>query len=1002
MRPHPIILIFLIVLPLTQSGTAFKSPVSGNPASGAGHPNPEEHAGYPAGESSSEAPFTFPESIELNVRPFYRSRPDGQPGRSIQINWDEKSPLTAGSISVDCAGQLEVTPLKSDGRGISSAEILLPPGLGVSAEVNVRITLIAAGNSCSDNVKVPAMRHWTVYLYPHSHVDIGYTNTQKNVEILHKTNILQGIKLAEDTRDYPAGARYRWNPEVTWPLERLWKDSSPEQQTALVNAIRDGQLCVDASYVNINTSSCSDEELYQLLRFSREMQQLTGIPMDVFQQVDIPGISWGLVPVMFNQGVRYVMAWPNASARLGHARENIEGRPFWWRGPDGKSRVLFLQPGNYGNSGSMEKGGATGRPWFGHRDPAKVPEVIRTGDADVDFTAQCIAEEKAGNPYDFIVLSWSLWDNCPIDADIPGAVKSWNETHAYPRIIIAGGHEIMSRIEKKWGDSLPVVQGDFTEFWTDGLGTAARQTAMNRNAKERLVQAETLWTMLHPGRPMPRDEFDEAWRYIMLASEHTWCFENTEDPYFQDAIWKVKQSYFREAEERSRMLFDEAIAPAAVLWKGRKAQEGVAVFNTQSWARGGLVILSAAESLPGDRVLDDQGNDVLAQRLSTGELVFQSHLIPPFSSRHYQVVEGKCPLPGNCRAAETKIENGVLRVELSPTTGNIVGLVDLASGRNFADTAVDGGLNAFRWMPGDSDHARPDSVTSIRIAEAGPLVVELCVTSDAPGCRSITRTVRLIDGQSWMEVSNVVDKLPLAEKDGIHFGFAFNIEGGRTRVDIPWGIMEVEADQWPQGNRNWLVMQRWLDVSNDRSGVTWCSLDAPLFQSGSMSANQTGTWNWTRKPWISKLEPSSAVYSWVMNNHWFTNFPLTQDGPVTFRYRVMPHGAFDAAAANRFGLEQSQPLVHVLSDSNPLPESLLTLDNDRVKATILKSTAGGKYFVIRLRSLSDKPETVNLAFPKGSPKTLYTCNALDQPVEVLESPLILPPYGNGNYIVGDR
>jgi len=27
-----------------------------------------------------------------------------------------------------------------------------------------------------------------------------------------------------------------------------------------------------------------------------------------------------------------------------------------------------------------------------------------------------------------------------------------------------------------------------------------------------------------------------------------------------------------------------------------------------------------------------------------------------------------------------------------------------------------------------------------------------------------------------------------------------------------------------------------------------------------------------------------------MNNHWFTNFPLTQDGPVTFRYRIQPTG----------------------------------------------------------------------------------------------------------------
>ena len=59
----------------------------------------------------------------------------------------------------------------------------------------------------------------------------------------------------------------------------------------------------------------------------------------------------------------------------------------------------------------------------------------------------------------------------------------------------------MQMIETKYGDKLPVVEGDFTEYWTDGLGTAAGLIAKNRNAKEELVQAEILWTMLHPGKP---------------------------------------------------------------------------------------------------------------------------------------------------------------------------------------------------------------------------------------------------------------------------------------------------------------------------------------------------------------------------------------------------------------------------------------------------------------------------------------------------------------------
>ena len=79
----------------------------------------------------------------------------------------------------------------------------------------------------------------------------------------------------------------------------------------------------------------------------------------------------------------------------------------------------------------MTKGGETGRPWFGQRDQKKVPLRIQTGKANVDFTDKLIALEKDNYPYDFTVLSWSLWDNNPLDADVPYAVQAWN-TYGYP------------------------------------------------------------------------------------------------------------------------------------------------------------------------------------------------------------------------------------------------------------------------------------------------------------------------------------------------------------------------------------------------------------------------------------------------------------------------------------------------------------------------------------------------------------------------------------------
>lgn len=934
-----------------------------------------------------------PQKIDFKVRPVYGYRTDGQPGRVVNVRLIGGELDGDFTVSVAVKGEKENNKFSIQATDTAEVEVLLPPTVGTGKGAFVNFVVQGTDTKFKQKVEIPAMRHWNIYLYNHSHVDIGYTNTHKNVEYVHKTNIIEGVKLADETKDFVDGAPYVWNPEVGWPLERLW-NSNPEMRPQLVEALKKGQICLDASYLNLNTSTCADEEMFHVFRFTREMQRLSGQPSDVFQQFDIPGISWGLIPVMAQEGVKYIISWPNTD-RAGNAHmDKIDGYPFWWVGPDGTSKVLFFQPGGYANSGSMKKGAQTGRPWFGQRDPEKIPPYIKTGSADVDFTNQLVELEKEGYPYDFKVLSWSLWDNNLIDADVPYAVKDWNEKYAYPKIRICGGHEIMTMIEKKYGDKLPVVTGDYTEYWTDGVGTASKLTAINRNVRERLIQAETLWSELGSGRKQMREDFDEAWRYVMLGSEHTYCFENPQDPYFQDAIWKVKQSYFHEADNRSADLVDEALAPATDCGIGSQivtdgpARDGIAVFNTHSWEHGGVVTLSAKESQLGNKVIDEAGNEVLSQRLSTGELVFYAADVPAHGSRHFRVMEGECSLKGNCSIEGTILKNGSLTVQIDSQTGNITALTKEGDAHNY----VSRGVNSFCWLPANVDKPDAGSVTAVSVVEQGPLVVELCIKSNATGVREVSRSVRLTAGLPYVEISNIVDKLPLEAKDGIHFGFDFNLRGAVTRYDIPWGVAEVEKDQWPQANRNWIAMQRWLDMSNETHGITWCSLDAPLFEYGSRSANISLGWG-SKGAWLKKLEPSSTIYSWAMNNHWHTNFPLTQEGPIRFRYRIYPHAAYDVVSANRFGLEQAQPLMHVVTNKNPELKPMVALDNDKVYTTILKSVGNKQSVILRLRSLSDQQELVNLAFPGKHPKRVHFCHKEEIPAEACSGAVSMKPYG---------
>ena len=66
-----------------------------------------------------------------------------------------------------------------------------------------------------------------------------------------------------------------------------------------------------------------------------------------------------------------------------------------------------------------------------------------------------------------------------------------------------------------------------------------------------------------------------------------------------------------------------------------------------------------------------------------------------------------------------------------------------ASGRNFANAKVNGGINTFLWQPGKGNgNAKADTNIVISLKEFGPLVVEAQVSSQANGCRSVVRSVR--------------------------------------------------------------------------------------------------------------------------------------------------------------------------------------------------------------------------------------------------------------------
>jgi hypothetical protein len=583
-------------------------------------------------------------------------------------------------------------------------------------------------------------------------------------------------------------------------------------------------------------------------------------------------------------------------------------------------------------------------------------------------------------------MSWAMADNTPIDADLPEAVKSWNEEYAFPKLRIASATEIVKTFEDKYGDQIPVLKGDFTEYWTDGTGSASKQTSMNRSSKERLVQAEILWSMYNEDKAVPRSKFNDAWKNIYMGSEHTWCYMAPNQEPISSDILKVKFNYFQQAENYSHELLSQAISSI----KSEKSST-IAVINTLSWSRDGIVTIPYEQSKDFDAVYGGDGRKVKYQILSTGEIVFKANDIPSFGSKKYYLKNNRT-IENEELAKDNILDNGIIRIEIDQKSGDISSFK--YKGIEYVDTGASCSINSFRYLKGDDDPGQsfiPRDVT-IKIKENGPLLATLMIESIAEGCNKLTREVTIYDEEDYIDIKNIVDKVATTEKEGIHFGFAFNIDKPKLIADIPWGMIEIEKDQLYGANRNWITLQRWLNISNDKRGITWCPIDAPMFQVGDIRANIIGSGTNSEK-WIRKLEPDGIIYSWALNNHWHTNFPLSQEGEITFRYRIKPHlEGYNYDLSNRFSLEQYRPMVIVPVNNSFEEDQLLSIDGSPlVFATILKTSNDGKSSVLRLRSLSDIDEKIELSWLARIPASVHLLDIEDGVlIKEVESNFIVP------------
>src|SRR3984957_4553478 len=512
-----------------------------------------------------------PDAIVLKAArglPFIAMR-EGRSYQSAELSLENSGDSTTVTVKVKGAPDLTL----GLGKGSRQLEIFVPE---VKKTGVVGFVLQNGGKTlASGKVTLQPVRKMTIYILPHSHNDLGYTEIQTNVERKQLNNLLTGIAYAQQTKDYPAGARFVWNLEGVYAADLFLHRMNDQQRQSFISAVRDGGVALNGMYVNTLTGLCRPEELLQLFHRSKEVAALSGANVDAAMISDVPGYTWGTVTAMAQAGIKYFSAAPNYFDRIGDILQQWEDKPFYWVSPSGKEKVLVWIP------------------YKGYALSHGMPEGLTK-----KFVDEYVAELKRKNfNYDISYIRWSgHGDNAVPDPSISEFVKDWNTTYAWPKFIISSTTTAFGAFEAKYGSQLPQEKGDWTGYWEDGAGSSAFETAENRASSSRLSQAEALWAM-RGGTGFPVDRDREGWKNVILYSEHTWGADvSVTRPLSQKTMeqWIIKKSYATMADSLSLELLHGALAAG-----GAAVEHAVDVYNTNSWARTALVLVPRELSLAG-------------------------------------------------------------------------------------------------------------------------------------------------------------------------------------------------------------------------------------------------------------------------------------------------------------------------------------------------------------------------------------------------------------------
>jgi alpha-mannosidase len=868
--------------------------------------------------------------------------------------------------------------------GYNNVNLGLPP---VTVPTEVKLKVVAGNFEVNNTVTLNPVRKWTIRFIQHTHTDIGYTRSQTDILAEHLRYLDYALDYCDATDDYPDNAKFRWTCEASWPVDEYLRCRPASQVERLMKRIREGRIEVTGMYFNFD--EIPDENILASSLAALKRIKEKGIPVSLAMQDDVNGIGWCLNDYFSQTGVKYLNMGTH-----GHRALIAFDIPtmFWWESPSGK-RMLTFRAEHYMTGNTVLE--------------------MQTGDINRfknNLLNYLIRLEAKHYPWNEMAIQHSgyLTDNSPPSTIACDLIRQWNDLFVWPKLTTSTAESFFSDMEHDHGTEFQVIRGAWPDWWTDGFGASARETAVTRVASSTLAANEVGLSMAAiSGVKLPDNitsDISLTDNALLFYTEHTMGYsESVREPLSEPTMRQraMKESYAWEANRRAASIGEEAMGLLQSTFNN-DSLPSLIVFNTLNWKRSGLAMVYIDHQIvpPGKTagIFDPEGHRLAVQPVQSRSDVTQWAIwmenIPAFGYKKYIIKAlDEAPLIPEKELTKT-IENKWYRITINPEKGTIsslfdkdlsLELLDQKSRYNMGEFILEQlgnrsqmesrKLNDYKRSPLDTVWF--DSMSHGNIWSSVRFYGESSTTVKPKG---FMFEIRLYNNEKRLDLAYSIVKKEIVNPESFYIAFPFGIKDGKHFTELQGGVIETGKDQIKGSSNDWYTVQNFTAVRNSTMQAVLGSAEMPLMQFGAINTGR----------YIAGAMPqSTSLFSWPMNNYWVTNFNADQRGGISWTYYLTTSSDNSNLFASRFGWGCRTPfLTRVLPASSKddikkgkKEGSYITGWPENVVLISAIPDPDGKSCVIHLRETDERNAPVKLfSGINGKPLKTQEVNVFGDPV----------------------